>query len=148
MADLDSMSMRDIVARTVVDTGNNVFSQRIIGSISVGGSRNKLTTTHDLSLGEFNYTTNVGGDFILRAITLHFSQPLTETLEIRVDYGGGSNYDTLILQQQLDADTDFAFYPDSDLYIFASGGDQLNLKLTNSGGVGNIYATVLVEVLA
>jgi hypothetical protein len=146
VADLDSMSMRDIIARTVVDTGSG-YVQRVQGSLSIGGSRAKLTTSHDLSTGAFNYTTAVGGDFILRAITMHFSQPLTETMELRVDYGGSSNYDTLILQQQLDADTDFAFYPDSDLYIFANGGDQLNLRLTNSGGVGNVYATILVEVL-
>ena len=148
MADLDNMSMRDISARTVVDLGSNQYAQRILGNISIGGSRSKLQTTQNLATGALNYTTAVSGDFILRAVTLHFDTPLTEALELRIDYGGGANYDTLVLQQELDADTDFAFYPDSDLYIFAGSGDQLNIRLTNSGGSGNVYATILVEVLA
>ena len=71
MADLDSMSMRDIVARTITDMGGNNFAQKvkILESISTTTSKLKasyastVTTTYNI-LGSYIEVDNQGSETI------------------------------------------------------------------------------------
>ena len=157
MADLDSMSMRDIIARTVVDTGNNVFSQRIQGSISIGGTRTKLQATQNLATSPFIYVTNINSDFYFRGVTISITNgsgvpvDITEDISLIIDEGD-NNFDVpLIEENTLDENgnptNSFAFFPDSNVTIFGSSGTQFKVRVTNANLTGVVNMTLYLEVV-
>jgi hypothetical protein len=148
LADIENLSMRDIVARSMIDIGSNTYVQRVSGSLSIGGARTKLQASQDLSLAPFSYTTALTDDFILRGILIHSTAPITETITITYDESSGTNYDTVFLSDDLTLNSNWSYFPDSSYYVFASSGDKLTIEVSNdTTPTATVYVTLLVEVI-
>jgi len=146
-------SVSEISNRTEIDNGNGTSSLRVSGNLSIGGNRSLITIPpQDLSTGIFNYVTTLGSDFKLQSLTVKFSEDVVEDVKLIVD-SVGVNYDTMIYKEQTSNDggvtgaSELAFYPDSEMVIYAGSGQQLRLQITNDGGNGIAYAQIGIEVL-
>lgn len=146
-------SVSENLNRMAINNGDGTNAMRVAGSLSIGGIRSLIQIpAKDLSTGILNYVTSLGNDFKLQSLTVRFSQPVVEEVSLYVD-SAGANYDTLIYEELTSNDggvtggQDFAFYPDSEMVIYANSGQQLNLKISNNGGVGIAYAQIGIEVL-
>lgn len=127
---------------------------RVTGSLDIGGIRALIKVPeHDLSTGAFEYITAQATNFKLKNILLHSDTVILEDLMVYLD-DTDNNYDTLIYAKQTSSDggatgaTDLAFYPESEILVYATDGQQLKLTITNVGLTGKIYVSLGIEVLA
>lgn len=153
MADIDNYSLRDLTLRTIVDTGSGL-AQRVLANVSSTGVLSTIELPpHDLSTGEFIYTTALSSNFFLRKVVIHFSQDVIEDVKF---YENKSNalYNTLVYQDNTSNDggvtgeQDFAFFPLNNWQFNGVSGDQFKMVITNNGGAGIAYVTLLLEVIA
>lgn len=143
----------DILNRTEIDNGDGTSSLRISGNLSIGGNRSLIVIpVWDLSTGELNYSTNLASDFKLLSIVANFNVAIVEDVMLYYDVVG-TTQDKLIYKEitsnndGVTGEKDYSFYPDSDMVFMGSQGRQLNLRITNNGGSGLVYAEIIVEVL-
>ncbi len=75
MADLDSMSMRDIIARTVVDIGSNNYAQRVSVTDTITTTSTKLKASYVASttatysiVGNYIEIDNQGAETIILTV--------------------------------------------------------------------------------
>ena len=101
-----------------------------------------VTTSQDLSAAALDYSTSE--DFTrerkVEMILFNFSVAVSETITITLDSGNGSDYDTILQEVVLIAETDFVYRPQGQLNI--QSGDAIKLECTNTGGVGTCFATI------
>jgi hypothetical protein len=106
-----------------------------------------------LSTAPFEYITTQASDFYLRSVMIHSDVAILEDFSIFVD-DTDNDYDTKIYTKQTSSDggvtgaTDLAFYPDSEILIYASSTQQIKLNITNTGLTGKVYVTLGIEVFA
>lgn len=103
-----------------------------------------ITVTSDDNTTPINTSTQIGGNFKLNSVTVHFSAaPITsENFTITLDANDGSVYDTLIfsVDPSASAVTDIVFTPDKDLKFEA--GDEIKVEFPNTDA--NTYALRIV----
>lgn len=100
------------------------------------------TFSQDLSAAVLSFTTTTPGDkaFHLDQILMTFSQAVSETITITIDSIKGANYDTVMQEVVLVAETDFVYRPQGDAILNA--GDEIKIECTADGGVGTVYGIV------
>jgi len=99
-----------------------------------------VTTSQNLATAGLDYTTVIARDRKVEMILFHFSAAVSETVTITLDSGNGANYDTILQEVVLIAETDFVYRPQGELNI--KSGDAIKLECTNTGGAGTCYATI------
>lgn len=83
----------------------------------------------------------------VKAVILHASAAITQTVTVMVDSKTGATYDTVLDKQALVANTDYVWIPDGDLLL--DSGDELLVTCTNTGTPAiTVYAEVLAEAVA
>lgn len=97
------------------------------------------TTTQDLSSGALDYTTSYGRSFKLEQIIFHFDTAVTETITIKLNSKNGANYDTVLQEVDLVAETDFVYRPQGEANFYA--GDEIDIDITNDNTTGVAYVT-------
>ena len=157
MADIDSMSMRDLFARSLTEIAPAKFRMDVGGNLSIGGTRTKLQATQDLATSPFIYVTNINSDFYFRGVTISITNgsgvpvDITEDISLIIDEGD-NNFDVpLIEENTLDENgnptNSFAFFPDSNVTIFGSSGTQFKVRVTNANLTGVVNMTLYLEVV-
>jgi hypothetical protein len=98
------------------------------------------TTSQDLSAGALSYTTNYSRKFKLEQIMCHASAAISETIKITLDSAKGSNYDAVLQEVVLVAETDFIYRPQGEANFQA--GDEIKIECTNANLTGIIYVLI------
>ena len=135
----------EILNRMAIEIPGGNLAMNISGAVTVGGTSIKLNSTQTLSLGEFNYTTNIPSDFQFRGITLSSTDgngvfiPISETISLST-VESNNNFNVLLLSDSFlngaTPTSSFAFFPEPSFNIFGSTGSQLNIKVTNTNIIG------------
>lgn len=98
------------------------------------------TTSQNLASGALSYTTDYARAFKLEQVAVRASVSITETIRVYLDSAHGSNYDVLLREEELEAQSHFVFRPDGEANFQA--GDEIRVECTNANGTGTVYATV------
>lgn len=141
----------EVLNKILIDDGLGNNFMAVKGSISIGGSRVKVQQSQDLSVGQFDYTTAIPSDFMLRGFTVHSDAELMEDVNIwlkEVD----DNYTTLVyynsfIDEDGNGSSNMSFFSDSDLIIPASLNSQVRITISNNNLTGNVYVSLFLEVL-
>lgn len=98
--------------------------------------------SQDLSAAALSFTTTTPGGkmFHLDQVMVRFSQAVSETITITLDSVKGSNYDVVLQEVVLIAETDFVYRPQGDAILNA--GDEIKIECTDGNGVGILYGVV------
>lgn len=147
MAERDASSLTDITKKSMIDNGDGTFTQRVMANVTSGGVFSNIKTSQNLSLTPMNYVTSVAQNFKLKALMIHTSVPITETIDLLYDDNNGNNYDTLLRRIQFTNNQDGAFCPEGDLFVFGTLGDKIKVTCTNANLTGTIYITLQIEVI-
>ena len=99
-----------------------------------------VTTSQDLSAAALDYTTSYGRAFKLEQVIFHFDTAVTETVTITLDSKNGANYDTILQEVDLVAETDFVYRPQGECNCQA--GDEIKIECTDGNGTGIGYAII------
>ena len=113
-------------------------------NVAMGGIRSQIKQTHNLSTGDFTYTTSVGGDFILRNIRFKSDVPITQTITILIDMSG-ETFDVPILVHDLLDNKALSFTPFGDYYVYGATDSQITFTCT-SFGLPNANVSLVIEV--
>lgn len=105
-----------------------------------------ITTSQDLSAGELSYTTSVGRKFKLSEVIIDFSAAVTETITITRDSKNGVNYDHILRQVDLIAESNFVFRPTGEINFEA--GDEIKVHCTNANLTGIAYCVIKTKEVA
>lgn len=97
-------------------------------------------SSQNLASAPLSFIAIYGKRFKLDEILIHFSQAVSETVTITMISKNGSNYNTVLQEVTLVAETDFVFRPQGEANYQA--GDQIEIQCTNANGVGIAYVTV------
>jgi len=97
------------------------------------------TATQDLSSDSLTYTTDYGRKFKLEQVQVHFNAAVSETITITLDSAQGANYDTVLQEVTLVAETDFVYRPQGEANYQA--GDEIKIECTNANLTGSCFAT-------
>lgn len=99
-----------------------------------------VTFTQNLAAGALSHTTTFSQARKLEQVLIHASQAISETISIKIDSKNGANYDTVLQEVVLVAETDFVYRPQGECNI--QSGDELVITCTNANGVGIVYGTI------
>jgi len=100
-----------------------------------------ISKSQDLSAAVLAYTTTIGRKFRVESISFKFSQAITETITITKDSKLGANYDTVLRNKSLIAETSFIYVPERGDEMF-NIGDELQIDCTDANGVGIVYVEI------
>ncbi len=103
----------------------------------------ETTASQDLSSAAMSEVTSIGADFRLNYVTLHFDAATTETVTISVDANEGANYDTVLIEEDLNAETDFFWQPDGNLDFLS--GNEVKVEVTDDNGANTAYLVISTE---
>jgi|TARA_Y100000310_G_scaffold341165_2_gene439453 hypothetical protein len=104
-----------------------------------------ISTSQDLSVAALDYTTTLTRKFRVKSISFKFSQAITETITITRDSKVGANYDAVLRNKDLVAETTYVYVPErgDDAY---NAGDKIRIQCTDANSVGIVYVELkLVE---
>ena len=96
-----------------------------------------IITSQDLSSGSLSYTTSIGRRFKLENINIHFSVAVTETITITRVSSRGSNYNVVLVSQDLSSNQDYVFRPKGEENEYTS--DEIKIECTDANGTGICY---------
>jgi hypothetical protein len=113
-------------------------------------SLDKSTTSHDLSTGALNYTTEISDKWKILAVLVHSSIALSATtIAVYFNSETGVNYDTKLGELDFGNTQDLAFIGGDTLkQVWGENGDEITIKSDPSNNSGTLYITVLHEILA
>ncbi len=97
-----------------------------------------LTATQDLSAGALDVTFDFGRKRKLEMLTVRFSQAVSETITITLDSAHGSDYDVVLSDVVLVAETDYVYRPQGECNLHS--GDKIRLQCSNVNLVGVAFA--------
>jgi len=80
-------------------------------------------SSQDLSAAALSYTTSTGRKRKVEMVTLKASQAISETVTITLDSAKGANYDSVLVEVALVAETDFVWRPHGEMNL--QSGDEL-----------------------
>ena len=107
--------------------------------------RTDTTDEQDLSAAALNMVTSFTKQFRLDQVIVHASVAITETITITVDTKKGADYDTVLAEVALIAETDFVFRPQGES-IFVKG-DQIRVQITDGNSTGEVFVTIKTSEL-
>jgi|GEM_PF-1973889 len=128
---------------SIVPVKVNSSGYLVTSSTSVTVSRKE--SSQNLSSAAMNYTTNFSDKVRVRAIFVHASVAITETVKIYLDSLTNATYDTLLVSQGLTSQQDLFYLPEGGIIL--EDGDELNITVTNANATGTVYVTVMAETL-
>lgn len=140
-------SLTDLTLKSLIDNGDGTFTQRVMANVTSGGVFSNIKASQDLSSAPLNYATTINQNFKLKALMIHTSVPISETIDLLYDDSNGNNYDTLLRRIQFNANSDGAFCPEGELFVFGAIGDKIKVTCTNVNLTGTIYITLQIEVI-
>lgn len=135
----------EILNRMAIELPSGDIAMNISGAVTVGGNSLKINHTQTLSLGEFNYTTNIPSDFYFKGITLSSTDgngvPVAISENILLStVETNNNFNVLLLSDSFlngaVSTSSFTFFPEPSFSIFGSTGSQLNIRVTNINIIG------------
>ena len=130
------MSKADEILNKVCINGENP-SLRINGIVSSGGSTSQLTASQNLSLGELNYTSTIGNDFIINGVYFKFDNATTQDISLE--------YNNVEIFKETAITVNSAFIDAENFKILGSLGKELTVKCTNTG-TPNITIDVIIDI--
>lgn len=110
------------------------------------GDNESFYASQALTSSALSMSVTPDGPRLIKAVLLHASAAITETLKVTIDSGNGSTYDTVIKAISLSAETDAAWFPEGDVVVL--DGDAVLVTCTNANTTGTVYATLILEKYA
>lgn len=113
-----------------------------MADLSRGEKQLRQTTSQSLAT-PLNFTTSFSADVKILAVLVAFTNP-AGNIEVLVDYNSsdGANYDTRLLTQDVNNNSDMAWWPDQELML--TDGDELDITVPADSG-NTAYVTVLAR---
>jgi len=110
----------------------------------------RAETTHDLSTGALAYTTSISDKWRICAVLVHSDVVLPNTtITVKFNSKTGPNYDTKIGELDFDNTKDLAFIGGENMHSATfEDGDEATVESSGTDVVGNLYITILYELLA
>lgn len=105
----------------------------------------KFQASQNLTNAILNATTAFGKDVRVVSVRIHFDGQVTETVTIKTDDGGGSNFDTVVKVESLTSASDFVFRPNNGIVL--TKDDKLNIQVSKATATETAYLTVVAEEL-
>jgi len=108
------------------------------------GNPIRKTSSQSLATGALAYTTNFAAVTRIIAVLINFSGSVSQTVNITLDSGAGTNYDTLLGTRIITAGTECYWYPPEEFKMLAT--DELLISCTNAGTPAvTAYVSVIGE---
>jgi hypothetical protein len=99
-----------------------------------------LTTSQNLALAPLDYTFDFGQKRKVEQIMFKASQAISETITITLDSAHGANYDVILQEVVLVAESSFIWRPQGECNLHKE--DKIRIQCTNANGLGVIYCIV------
>ena len=112
-------------------------------------------TSHDLSTGALNYTTDISDKFRVHQVLICSRDGAGDllglddtTITVYFNSSDSSNYDVNIARADFDGESDIAFIGGDNMKsVWGEDGDEISIKSTGTDAVGVLWITIIFEVL-